>query len=109
MPIETTALDALRDAFGARLLIDEPLARHTSARIGGPADAFIAAQTPADLSRAAEIAWEFGVPLFILGGGSNILISDRGVRGLAVDNRAQQTSIEGETATAESGASTIHL
>jgi UDP-N-acetylmuramate dehydrogenase len=109
MPLPQPALDALYQAFNTRLLIDEPLARQTTARIGGPADAFIATQTVRELSAAARIAWAHDVPLFILGGGSNILISDQGVRGLVVDNRAAHIDISGTKITADSGASSIHI
>jgi len=107
MVLPQLALDSLRDAFGARLLVDEPLARHTSARIGGPADAFIAAESTVDLSTAARIAWEHDLPLFVLGGGSNILISDKGVRGLVIFNKANHIDVGSTTISAESGASTI--
>jgi UDP-N-acetylmuramate dehydrogenase len=100
----TPALDELKTAFGNRLRLGEVLARHTSARIGGPADLFLAAETPADLRDAARIAWAHDLPLFILGGGSNILVSDAGVRGLVVANRARSVLIEGSRVQAESGA-----
>ena len=103
------ALTDLRSAFGPLLLVDEPLAKHTSARIGGPADAFLIASNQSDLHNAARIAWQHGLPLNILGGGSNILILDAGVRGLVIHNQAERTTIEGTRVTAESGASTIHL
>jgi UDP-N-acetylmuramate dehydrogenase len=109
MPLPQPALDALRDAFGSHLLIDEPLARQTTARIGGPADAFVATQTVRELSTAAQIAWAHGIPLFILGGGSNILISDQGVRGLVVDNRAGHVDVSGAKITADAGTSSIHI
>ncbi len=102
-------LDALHDAFGERLLLDEPLAKYTSARIGGPAEAFLVAQTLDDLRQAAQIAWAHELPLFILGGGSNILIGDAGVRGLVVHNRADRVTFDGMTVIAESGVSTISL
>lgn len=109
MPLPQSALDALQDAFGPSLLLDEPLGRHTSARIGGPADAYVRATQPAHLTRAAQIAWAHEVPLFILGGGSNILISDKGVRGLVIDNRADAIEVSGTTIIAQSGASSIHM
>ncbi len=105
----TPALAALQHAFGERLLRDEPLTRHTSARIGGPADAFLAVRTRAELEEAARVAWDHGLPLTILGGGSNILISDRGVRGLVIHNRAARVSIRGAAVRVDSGASTIQL
>lgn len=102
--IDTLALDALGAAFGARLRRDEPLARHASARIGGPAEFFLAAETLDDLRVAARIAWDHNLPLFILGGGSNILVADAGVRGLVILNRARGVAIEGTRVQAESGA-----
>ncbi len=109
MPLPSEALTDLRAAFGDALLLDEPLARHTSARIGGPADAFFAARTTADLRDAARLAWAHGLPLTVLGGGSNILISDAGVRGFVVHNRAQGVTFEGRMVRADSGARTILL
>ena len=109
MTITLPALAALRDVFGACLLLDEPLAKHTSARIGGPADAFLVAETSADLEQAARAAWAHDLPLFILGGGSNILISDTGVRGLVVHNQADAVHFDGQTVRAGSGLSTIHM
>lgn len=109
MSLPDAALARLQETFGERLRLDEPLARQTSARIGGPADAFLAAHTVDDLRRAAQIAWAHDVPLLVLGGGSNILIGDGGYRGLVVHNRTGQVEIAGPTVTADSGVSTIAL
>ncbi len=109
MTIPPPAFDALQSAFAERLLIDEPLSRHSSARIGGPADALLTARTVDDLRTAACIAWEHHVPLTVLGSGSNILISDAGVRDLVVHNRAEQVSFDGPHVTAESGLGIISL
>lgn len=80
--------EAVRRA-GVELLRDEPLAKHTTFRIGGPADWFAAAATIEQLETLAEVALEHGVPLTVLGGGSNLLISDAGIRGLVVANQAR--------------------
>jgi UDP-N-acetylmuramate dehydrogenase len=109
MTLPSPARDALRAAFGQRLLLDEPLARHTSARIGGPAEVFLAAHTLADLREAARIAWAFAAPLTILGGGSNLLIGDGGVPGLVVHNRAGKVTFHETRVIAESGTGTIQL
>ncbi len=109
MALLSAARDELEAAFGARLLLDETLAKHTSARIGGPADAFLIAHSLGDLRTAARIAWGHNMPLFILGGGSNILISHAGVRGLVIHNQVEAMRFEGTRVIAESGASTIHL
>ncbi len=107
--ISAPALQALREAFGERLLLDEPLAKHTSARIGGPADAFLVARSADDLRRAAAIAWAHEVPLTVLGGGSNILISDRGVRGLVIHNRTSRIRFGPDCVIADSGVGLMTL
>lgn len=74
----------LRERFGARVRFSEPLSRHTSFRIGGPADAWVTVASTdelLDLQRAARAA---GAPLAVLGIGTNVLVSDRGVRGVVV-------------------------
>jgi UDP-N-acetylmuramate dehydrogenase len=63
---------------------DEPLARHTSFRIGGPADLYLDATSVPELQTALRAARAHDYPVFFLGGGTNLLVSDRGVRGLVV-------------------------
>ncbi len=109
MTLPTTALEALTAAFGDRLLFNEPLARHNSARIGGPADVFLTARSLDDLRRAAALAWVHQMPFKLLGGGSNILISDRGIRGLVIHNQTSEMRVDGTTVTADSGVGTITL
>lgn len=69
---------------GLSPLRDEPLARHTSFKIGGPADAFVTATTRAQASLALSIAHSSRVPVFFLGWGSNLLVRDGGIRGLTL-------------------------
>jgi UDP-N-acetylmuramate dehydrogenase len=102
--IDARALEALKAAFGERLRLHELLARHASARIGGPADCFVVAESLDDLRAAAQIAWNHNLPLFILGGGSNILIADEGVRGFVIHNRARAVTTDGPRVLAEAGA-----
>ena len=106
--------DALADALGPDAVRrDEPLARHTSLRIGGPADILAVAETSEALQRAVALAWQQGVPLRVLGSGATVLVSDAGVRGLVVLNRARAirfVGLDGEDdgapgVRAESGAS----
>jgi UDP-N-acetylmuramate dehydrogenase len=68
----------------AELAFDEPLARHTSFRIGGPADALVRPRSADDLSRLLIAAETEGIPVSIIGGGANLLVADAGVRGLVV-------------------------
>lgn len=72
-------------AFGAqRVRAGVPLAAFTTFRVGGPADWFVEVRGRAEVLRALDLARGAGVPLTVLGGGSNVLISDRGVRGLVI-------------------------
>ena len=87
-----------------RLLADEPLARHTAVRLGGPADwLYVAQESPDELASVVGAAWETGTPLVILGGGANVLISDSGVRGLVVINDVATVTFEGDIVTASAG------
>jgi UDP-N-acetylmuramate dehydrogenase len=85
----------------------EPLSRHTTFGIGGPADIFLTVRSAEALKRAAESAAQADVPAFILGSGSNILVADAGIRGLVIDNRARGETAhdDGLTRELESGTS----
>jgi UDP-N-acetylmuramate dehydrogenase len=74
----------LRAKFGARVRAAMPLAELTSFRIGGPADLFVAVEDEAELMHAKAAAYRAGIPCFCLGAGTNLLVSDRGMRGLVV-------------------------
>ena len=69
---------------------NEPLSKHTTARIGGPADLLIEVRTTDELVAVAQRADEMGLPYLVLGGGANVLVSDAGVRGLVIVNRARE-------------------
>lgn len=101
-------LDSLREAFGERLRQHEPVARYTSARIGGEADALIEATSAEELEQAAGRLWELEVPFVVMGGGSNMLVSDRGIREVVVLNHAREIRFDAEASHprvwAESGA-----
>ncbi|HJO33712.1 MAG TPA: UDP-N-acetylmuramate--L-alanine ligase [Anaerolineales bacterium] len=76
--------------FGGRVRWHEPLARYTSARIGGPADHFIQARSANELAAAVQAGWKAGMPVVVFGAGSNVLVSDCGIRGLVVHNQARK-------------------
>lgn len=90
-----TIEERLRKALGDGLLAQEPLRLHTTFRIGGPADYFFAARTPDQLVTALRVAHAAGVPVFLLGGGSNLLVSDVGFRGLVIRNACDAVELEG--------------
>jgi UDP-N-acetylmuramate dehydrogenase len=75
---------ALRECFGRRLAPDEPLARHTSLRVGGPADALVRVDTRGELESLAALCAAHATPLFVLGAGFNTLVRDGGIRGVVV-------------------------
>jgi UDP-N-acetylmuramate dehydrogenase len=102
MPRSMSAEERLRKVLGAALLTREPLRHHTTFRIGGPADYYFAARTPDEMIAVLRVAHEAGIPLFLLGGGSNLLVSDEGFRGLVVRNAIEQ--IEFDAAAAQVGA-----
>ena len=104
-----TQWDALQTIFGERLQKNIPLARYTAARIGGFADAFLVADSVSALAETVTKLWHLEIPFFILGGGSNILVSDLGLREVVILNRAKAITLdagsESPSVFAESGAS----
>lgn len=86
---------ALAQRLGYQLRTNEPLARHTSFRIGGPAALFFEAKTAEALARAVLAARELGIDYFLLGCGANILVGDRGYPGLVIANHARAITIDG--------------
>lgn len=76
--------EALLERFGSRARFAEPMARHTSFRIGGPADVWVEVESVEELSDLLALAVRFGTKVFPLGGGTNVLVSDRGVRGIVL-------------------------
>lgn len=74
----------LRRTLGPCVRFDVGLARYTSFRIGGPADIFVEPNTLEELQELMHLVTEYGVPCFLLGGGTNVLVSDKGVRGVVI-------------------------
>ncbi|MBX7117653.1 MAG: UDP-N-acetylmuramate dehydrogenase [Gemmatimonadaceae bacterium] len=97
--------EALAPALGAdRLRLGVPLAPYTTFRIGGPADVLYDATSADELATAVTSAHAAGIPCFVLGLGANILVGDRGVRGLVVRNLARGIQdLAGGRVRAESG------
>ena len=87
-------LATLRATFGERLQENVILAPFTSARIGGPADALITVKSADELADTVARLWKMDAPYIIFGGGSNVLVSDRGVRGVTVLNRAKDVHFD---------------
>jgi UDP-N-acetylmuramate dehydrogenase len=84
---------ALVEAFGAGQVMREvQLARYTTFRVGGPAQWFLEPRSSADIVTALRLAHDAGVPVMLLGGGSNVLVSDAGVRALVIHPRGGSIS-----------------
>ena len=85
---------------------NEPMAAHTTFRIGGPADFFVVPETPEKLAEVVQFCRERQVPFYILGNGSNLLVGDRGYRGVIIQiyKNMNEIQIEGKKIRAQAGA-----
>lgn len=89
-------IDKIKVALGPlRVLENEPLSKHTYFKIGGPAKLFFEAKSVDDLKLALTCAFELKIPYVVLGGGANVLVSDKGFDGLAIKNRADGLKLVG--------------
>lgn len=89
-----SSVGMLRQKFGDAVQENVTLAPYTSARIGGPADVLLTVKSADELADAVHLIWEHELPYYILGGGSNVLVSDKGFRGAVVLNRAKEVRFE---------------
>ena len=88
----------------ARLLVDEPLSKHTTFKIGGPADYLIFPSSVEEISGIMLVAKEYNLPVTVLGNGSNILVLDKGIKGLVLKFNNEMSSIEHSGKTIRVGA-----
>src|SRR6185295_16290364 len=89
MVVLTRPIDVLYAKLGDKVKENVSLAPYTSARIGGPADVLIIAESADELAHTVNLLRKQGLDYIMLGGGSNVLVSDRGVRGIVILNRAK--------------------
>ena len=89
--------------IGVKTSRDEPLARFTTMRVGGPADLFATVHNAFELRALVRFARTRALPHLVLGRGSDVVISDRGVRGLVIQDRAEGSHLDGDRYTAEAG------
>lgn len=89
-----------------RVKADEPMKRHTTFRIGGPADYFLMPSSAEEVKGIIEICKQEALPYFILGNGSNLLVSDAGYRGVIIQlyRNYGDISVEGNVIRANAGA-----
>lgn len=88
------------------ILVAEPMKNHTTFRIGGPADALALPKTPEEAAEVVRFCHEHAQPYYVLGNGSNLLVSDEGYRGLVLQlyRNFNDIQVNGETITVQSGA-----
>lgn len=94
-------------ARGDQLLVNEPMSRHTTFRVGGPADVMFLPESGEQVARALVAARDAGVSAYVIGNGSNLIVRDGGVRGLviALGEGMSGVSRAGNVVTAQAGAS----
>lgn len=109
MTVQGPAFDALaigseiQRRIGVKTSRDEPLARFTTMRVGGPADLFATVRNAFELRALVRFARTRDIPYQVIGRGSDLVISDRGVRGLVIATRAEASRVDGERYVAEAG------
>jgi UDP-N-acetylmuramate dehydrogenase len=94
---------AIQRRIGVKTSRDEPLARFTTMRVGGPADLFATVHNIHELRAILRFARSRDIPYTLLGRGSNVVIADAGIRGLVVQNRAEGSRVDGDRYHAEAG------
>jgi UDP-N-acetylmuramate dehydrogenase len=94
---EITGIDNLK--------IDEPMKNHTSFKVGGPADIIAFPENFNDLSGIIKMCKSYNIPFFILGNGTNLIVRDKGIRGVVIkiNDKLNKFSVDGEIITAEAG------
>ena len=90
----------------AKVQKDEPMKKHTTFRIGGPADYFIMPSNEKELAETIRVCREFSIPIYIVGNGSNLLVSDKGYEGVIIQiyKQMNQVKVEGAQIHAQAGA-----
>lgn len=99
-----TIVEAFTEKFGSpRLKENEPLAKYTTLKVGGGAQYFFVAFTTDEIAKAYTIAKKHKLPVTILGGGTNVVISDRGIPGLVIKSEARSIKIVKQIGSMKSG------
>ena len=91
----TKIIEELQKKLKNQVVENELLGKYTTLKIGGPAEYFFDAKTVDDFIAAIRVGRSLKLPVFILGGGTNILIGDRGIRGLVIKNSTKNISLRG--------------
>ena len=84
MALDSDSIKWLKRRFGNTVKFDEPMSKHTSLRVGGPAQAFVDPENIEALKALVTWSWHKKIPYLILGNGTNLLVKDGGIRGLVI-------------------------
>ncbi len=91
--MKNNTLQELEKVFGPKLRQNEPMSAHTTYKIGGPAEYYVDLEKTDDIVKAVNVAKQLELPLFVFGGGSNIVVADHGIKGLVVKNNCRKFDI----------------
>jgi UDP-N-acetylmuramate dehydrogenase len=108
MLLNQTHKQWLTATFGPNVRFREPMSRHTSLRVGGPADAYVSPKDKSDLVVLVRWLQENSLPYFIVGNGTNLLVLDKGIRGIVISMKhcltdIQHTALDKENVVVTSG------
>jgi len=111
--INAKSLNTLRETFGSKLQENVRLSNFTTMNVGGPAKALMIAHSADQLAEMVSNIWKMDLPVYVLGSGSNLLISDKGLRVVVIINHAHNVKVNTRTHPhtiwAESGALMVNL
>jgi UDP-N-acetylmuramate dehydrogenase len=92
--IPSLPIKKLRDVFGESLQENVTMSSYTTARVGGRVDGLVVVHGALELEKTVQLLWDLNVPFYVIGGGSNVLAPDAGLRGVVVLNRAHTVKID---------------
>jgi len=109
MQLNKTHKQWLTSTFGPNVRFQEPMSQHTSLHVGGPADAYVAPKKISNLVILAQWLQKNSLPYFIIGNGTNLLVLDKGIRGVVISMKhclkdIQHTTLKKESVVVTSGA-----
>jgi len=107
MDNKTKQFQRLRQLFRGEILLDEPMSKHTTFRIGGPADFTMYPRDLEDLCALVDFCQKEGIERFVIGNGSNLLVSDSGFRGVVIDLSTTFTQLNSKHNTVSAGAGVV--
>lgn len=104
-------IEVLKEKIRGEVRVDEPMQKHTSFKIGGPADIFVLPEGITDIQQVVQFAYLKKLPLFILGRGSNLLVKDQGIKGIVLKTSPglNQLEFSGERVRVGAGVSLPYL